>query len=159
MAAKNEQLKRLHAKIKGNKPAFIDIAKVFIAEWLVQNADVLKDFNRQQLNAGLYASGEVIQPYYSAQWEQERLLNGRQIQTVDLNFSGKFYDSIIVHPTLNTVFFDTDDPKIKETKLLSRGKVDLGLGGALGLTQTNATQVGWLAAAGIRDSLMNYLTR
>lgn len=159
MAAKNEQLKALLNKIKGNKPAFVDIARIYVVQWLTENAEILADMNREQLSEGFYANGDAIQPGYSELWGEIRGVNGKQTEFVDLNFEGDFYKSIIVKPMLNQVFFDTSDFKIRKTKLQRGGKVDLKQGGALGLNAENALQVGWLAAAGIRDNLMKYLVQ
>ena len=151
MAAKNEELKRLLSKIRGRSPLFVAQSRQFALQWLLQNTVILEELNRKQLREGKDVHGETIQDGYSEIWGRQRVIKGRQVRYVDLNFSGDFYKSITADPTLNFVEFNSPDEKLSRLRQLFKTQF-------LGLTQENATQVGFFAAQGIRDDLMKYLT-
>lgn len=155
MAAKNEALKRFKYRISA--PNLIAKVTMLVSEYFNANPAMLADMNRAQLTEGLYSDGTKIQENYSPQWELIRTIKGKQVDFVDLNFSGEFYQSIQARSTPRSVIMFSTDNKIKETKLRGRKPLRLSLGGAIGLTQENATEAGYMAANGIRQNLMNYL--
>jgi hypothetical protein len=155
--AKNKKLIDLRNLIMGRPPMFLHLAAGWAQQWVAANTQMLKDMNREQLSEGVYSNSEPIQDGYSDIWGMQRMINGRQIVYVDLNYTGDFYRSIAVTPVYKGVLFSHTDDKIGKTRLRGGSKVKFGRGGALGLTQENANVVGGMMAQVIRDKLMKHL--
>lgn len=65
--------------------------------------ELAPDLIREQLRSGKNYEGDIIQTGYSAWWGSERLKVGKQIEYVDLNYTGLFYGEIFVEEV------DTDE--------------------------------------------------
>ena len=160
MAAKNEALRKLYDKIKGgNNAEFISVSKFYLLDFLTVNTDLLETLNTQQLAKGEYADGTSIQDGYSDMWQRERVINGKQVAFVDLNYSGDFYESIEATPSLSTILFRSTDPKYKGIRLTKPNKLNRGLGGVLGLNQVNATFIAFQGANVVRNNLIEYFSK
>ena len=154
MAAKNEELKALYNQIKGRYPLILQHASIVAYKWLNDNSEVIRQLNIDQLNSGEYFTGERIQDGYSEQWGNERVIKGKQVKFVDLNFTGDFQGSIQAIPQFNG---SRASVKVTTPSAKFRRLTQLFPDGILGLTAENANAVGWMIAPIVRGDMANYL--
>lgn len=79
-------------KLLSDRMRFFDLFRQSVTRPIVEERS--PGLVREQLRSGKNYEGDIIQSGYSAWWGAERLKVGKQVDFVDLNFTGNFYDEI-----------------------------------------------------------------
>jgi len=123
------------------------------AQYIVKNAEEIETMNRGQLSIGKDAYDEELGDYGELRTGQ-RLLAGKQVEFIDLNFTGEFYDSIEARGELKgkqaVLAIDSMSSKWDDISEDDRFK------DALGLNDKNRNKLGHMIALHIQKELTKY---
>lgn len=122
-----EELANLIGKFKA-----LDI-EALARQVIEENRPLLEDFNAEQLQEGLMASGRDIVPEYSPFTIEEKKAKGQPYDRVTLKDTGDFWESIKIKTTRNELAFEATDPKADQLQ----EKYGEGI---LGLSEVNKTE-------------------
>jgi len=155
----NKILRDFAAKFRKSK----QVAACLADEYLRKNdvAQVIEDFNREQLAKGKDSNDEELGDY--SEWRtRERIIAGKQIAFIDLKFRGEFYDNIFASSKLASagchgakkavLVMGNTDPKLADINADSRFK------DAIGLNEKNRDKVAFMIATHIQKELIKYYT-
>ena len=149
---KNQKLLTFINKFKSSQQFAAKEVVVFLKN--NTNAKIIEDFNRQQLAKGKDSNEKEVGDYSELRTGQ-RLLAGKQVGFIDLNFTGEFYESIFVNSGLVTdkkpaLFVGSSDSKFGDIIEDERFKE------VLGLNQENRDKVGFMIAQHLQKELLRY---
>lgn len=148
---KNQKLFTFINKLRTSKDFVTKATVVFLRN--NTNSNIIAEYNKQQMLKGKDSKGEQLGDYSELRTAQ-RMLAGKQVGYIDLNFTGQFYDSIYIDsgvvgnsPVLTV---NSDDPKLDDIMDDDRFK------DALGLDQTDRDKVGMMIATHLQKELLKY---
>lgn len=87
-----------------------------VRESIIQTEQSVADFNRQQLFAGIRATGTDITPAYAPYTVLIKDQKGQPTDRVTLKDTGQFYENIFVDVNSETFEIDSNDPKSDSLK-------------------------------------------
>ena len=123
------------------------------AQYIVNNAEEIEVMNRVQLSVGKDANDQELGDYGKLRTGQ-RLLAGKQVEFIDLNFTGEFYSSIEARGELRgkeaVLAIDSMSAKWDDISQDDRFK------NALGLNEKDRDKVGYMIAEHLQKELTKY---
>ena len=153
-----ENIHKFAEKI-GKTKAFIELQTVGI---LNENAKVIEDMNRKQLEHGVGGDGQKLGDY-TYMSKKIRAEHGRQTSFVDLNFEGDFYKSIVAegYSAGGSPFVDIEptDWKWKQKcsgKEGSEESLQARYPNAIGLDKEHREEVGGIIAKKLSRLIANF---
>jgi len=150
--ANNQILKTFINKLKTSEQFAARTTVVFLKN--NSNANIIEDFNRKQMSEGKDANDQELGNYGEMRTMQ-RMLAGKQVGFIDLDFTNTFHKSVFVNSGLITnakpaILIGSSDPKYSDIVDDERFK------DALGLKGENRDKVGMMIALEIQKELLRY---